>query len=92
MNGLVATRLASYSTNSIIVSEFRGKVTWAVGFYALAFTGSDASRGGKLEAADKGTVFLDEIGDMSAYGQAKIRAHGRQQGSPAAGQQSRNSN
>jgi DNA-binding NtrC family response regulator len=37
-----------------------------------AFTGADSSREGRLKAADKGTVFLDEIGDMSAYGQAKI--------------------
>ncbi|HEX3094218.1 MAG TPA: sigma-54 dependent transcriptional regulator, partial [Candidatus Angelobacter sp.] len=42
------------------------------GYAKGAFTGADASHGGKLQAADKGTVFLDEIGDMSAYGQAKI--------------------
>jgi DNA-binding NtrC family response regulator len=42
------------------------------GFNKGAFTGADSSSDGKLKAADKGTVFLDEIGDMSAYGQAKI--------------------
>lgn len=42
------------------------------GYTKGAFTGADGSRDGKLKAADKGTVFLDEIGDMSAYGQAKI--------------------
>lgn len=42
------------------------------GYTKGAFTGADASRDGKLKAADKGTVFLDEIGDMSAYAQAKI--------------------
>jgi len=42
------------------------------GYAKGAFTGADGSRDGKLMAADRGTVFLDEIGDMSAYGQAKI--------------------
>jgi DNA-binding NtrC family response regulator len=42
------------------------------GYNKGAFTGADSSSDGKLKAADKGTVFLDEIGDMSAYGQAKI--------------------
>jgi len=42
------------------------------GYSKGAFTGADGSRDGKLKAADRGTVFLDEIGDMSAYGQAKI--------------------
>jgi DNA-binding NtrC family response regulator len=37
-----------------------------------AFTGADAGNSGRLKAADQGTVFLDEIGDMSAYSQAKI--------------------
>jgi DNA-binding NtrC family response regulator len=42
------------------------------GYAKGAFTGADSNRDGKLKAADKGTVFLDEIGDMSSYGQAKI--------------------
>ena len=37
-----------------------------------SFTGADSPSEGRLKAADKGTVFLDEIGDMSAYAQAKI--------------------
>lgn len=37
-----------------------------------AFTGAHSSQEGKLKLADAGTVFFDEIGDMSAYGQAKI--------------------
>jgi DNA-binding NtrC family response regulator len=37
-----------------------------------AFTGADAGNEGRLKAADQGTVFLDEIGDMSSYSQAKI--------------------
>jgi transcriptional regulator with GAF, ATPase, and Fis domain len=30
-----------------------------------AFTSAVKDRAGKFEAADKGTIFLDEIGDMS---------------------------
>ena len=37
-----------------------------------AFTGADARKIGKLEFADEGTVFFDEIGDMSLDIQAKI--------------------
>ena len=43
------------------------------GYAAGAFTG--AQRGGKpglLELAEKGSVFLDEIGEMSPYLQAKL--------------------
>jgi len=42
------------------------------GFERGAFTGAHASRAGKLQQADGGTVFFDEIGDMNAYAQAKI--------------------
>jgi DNA-binding NtrC family response regulator len=37
-----------------------------------AFTGADRRRVGKFEQADGGTIFLDEIGDMSPNVQAKI--------------------
>lgn len=37
-----------------------------------AFTGADATQDGLLAAANGGTVFLDEIGDMSMAAQAKI--------------------
>ena len=37
-----------------------------------AFTGAVADRQGKFEAADGGTIFLDEIGDMSLKTQAKV--------------------
>ncbi len=37
-----------------------------------AFTGATSRKRGKFEVADKGTIFLDEIGDMSLKTQAKI--------------------
>nr|HPQ39337.1 sigma-54 dependent transcriptional regulator [bacterium] len=37
-----------------------------------AFTGADRRKPGKLELADGGTVFLDEIGDMAPVLQAKL--------------------
>ena len=37
-----------------------------------SFTGADANKKGLLEVAEKGTVFLDEIGEMSAVMQVKL--------------------
>ena len=37
-----------------------------------AFTGADARRQGRFEAASGGTIFLDEIGDMARETQAKV--------------------
>ena len=37
-----------------------------------AFTGAVGDRRGKFEVADGGTIFLDEIGDMSLKTQAKV--------------------
>jgi nitrogen regulation protein NR(I) len=42
------------------------------GYEKGAFTGASHRRVGKIEQADGGTVFLDEIGDMPATIQAKI--------------------
>lgn len=42
------------------------------GFMKGAFTGASESRAGMFEASDKGTIFLDEIGDMSQAMQVKI--------------------
>lgn len=42
------------------------------GYEKGAFTGANHSYPGKLKLADGGTVVFDEIGDMSAYAQAKI--------------------
>jgi two-component system response regulator HydG len=37
-----------------------------------SFTGAEKLRIGRFEQADKGTIFLDEIGDMSSTTQAKV--------------------
>jgi two-component system response regulator PilR (NtrC family) len=37
-----------------------------------AFTGADTNKKGLLEVAEKGTIFLDEIGEMSAVMQVKL--------------------
>lgn len=37
-----------------------------------AFTSANKARAGKFEAANKGTLFLDEVGDMSLSAQAKV--------------------
>jgi DNA-binding NtrC family response regulator len=37
-----------------------------------SFTGASKDRAGKFEAANGGTIFLDEIGDMSLSAQAKV--------------------
>ena len=42
------------------------------GFEKGAFTGANVLNAGKLKHADTGTVFFDEIGDMSPLAQAKI--------------------
>jgi two-component system, NtrC family, response regulator HydG len=42
------------------------------GYERGAFTGADQARAGKIEMADAGTVFLDEIENMSLTMQAKL--------------------
>ena len=42
------------------------------GYEKGAFTGAEARKRGKFELADGGTIFLDEIGDMSLETQAKL--------------------
>src|ERR1022692_1684005 len=37
-----------------------------------AYTGADTAYEGKLKLAEGGTVFFDEIGDLTPYGQAKL--------------------
>lgn len=42
------------------------------GYEKGAFTGANATKPGKFEDADKGTVFLDEIGDVTPAVQVKL--------------------
>lgn len=42
------------------------------GYVKGAFTGANANRKGLFEAANKGTIFLDEIGEMSPAMQVKL--------------------
>ncbi|AWG26911.1 sigma-54-dependent transcriptional regulator [Flavobacterium kingsejongi] len=51
--------------SELIESELFGHVKGA-------FTSAVKDRAGKFESADKGTIFLDEIGDMSLSAQAKV--------------------
>jgi two-component system nitrogen regulation response regulator NtrX len=51
--------------SGLIESELFGHVKGS-------FTGANKDRAGKFEAANGGTIFLDEIGDMSLSAQAKV--------------------
>jgi two-component system, NtrC family, nitrogen regulation response regulator NtrX len=42
------------------------------GYERGAFTGALQSKKGRLELADQGTLFLDEVGDLAAEAQAKL--------------------
>jgi DNA-binding NtrC family response regulator len=42
------------------------------GYEKGAFTGADRARVGRFEHADGGTIFLDEVADMSLFTQAKV--------------------
>ncbi|MDB4181536.1 sigma-54 dependent transcriptional regulator [Polaribacter sp.] len=42
------------------------------GYVKGSYTGANKDRAGKFEAATGGTIFLDEIGDMSLSAQAKV--------------------
>ena len=60
----VAVNMAAIS-ESVFESEFFGHVKGA-------YTGADRDRAGHIETADGGTVFLDEIGDLSMGLQGKL--------------------
>ncbi|RZJ69188.1 sigma-54 dependent transcriptional regulator [Flavobacterium sp.] len=63
-NPLIEVNCAAIPSE-LIESELFGHVKGA-------FTSAVKDRAGKFEAADKGTIFLDEIGDMSLSAQAKV--------------------
>jgi transcriptional regulator with PAS, ATPase and Fis domain len=56
---------ASAMTDTLLESQLFGHERGA-------FTGADKAVKGKFELADKGTLFLDELADMSLLAQAKI--------------------
>jgi transcriptional regulator with PAS, ATPase and Fis domain len=60
----VVVNMAAVPEN-LIESELFGHV-------AGAFTGSTGPRIGRFEAADRGTLFIDEIGDLASECQAKM--------------------
>lgn len=60
----VAANCAAF-TDSLLESELFGHEKGA-------FTGADARRKGQFELADGGTIFLDEVGELSPSCQAKL--------------------
>ena len=64
VGGLVAINCAALP-ETLLESELFGHERGA-------FTSADARRKGRFELADKGTIFLDEIGDISPAMQAKL--------------------
>lgn len=61
---LVTVNCAAF-TDSLLESEL-------FGYEKGAFTGADKRRAGKFEAANGGTIFLDEVGELSPGCQAKL--------------------
>ncbi len=61
---LVTVNCAAFS-DSLLESELFGHEKGA-------FTGADKRRKGKFEMANRGTIFLDEVGELSAGCQAKL--------------------
>ena len=79
---LIAQEIHRFSnrSNEVLVSVDMGAVTETLfeselfGHVKGAFTDARESRPGKFEVADKGSLFLDEIGNLSFHLQAKLLA------------------
>jgi DNA-binding NtrC family response regulator len=73
-----AIHMASPRNNEIFVSVDLGAITESLfeselfGFKKGAFTDAKEDRAGRFEAANKGTIFLDEIGNLSLPLQSKL--------------------
>jgi DNA-binding NtrC family response regulator len=73
-----AIHLASKRSDEVFISVDLGAITESLfeselfGFKKGAFTDAKEDRAGRFEAADKGTIFLDEIGNLSLALQAKL--------------------
>ena len=63
-NAMIEVNCAAIPSE-LIESELFGHVKGS-------FTGANKDRAGKFEAANGGTIFLDEVGDMSLSAQAKV--------------------
>lgn len=61
---LVKVNCAALPTNLIEAEMF--------GYEKGAFTGANRTKSGKFELADKGTIFLDEIGSLALESQGKL--------------------
>jgi DNA-binding NtrC family response regulator len=62
-------RLVVCNCSALVETLFESEL---FGYVRGAFTGATQDKIGLFEYADQGTVFLDEIGDMSLAGQAKL--------------------
>jgi len=64
-----AQRLVCINCSTLPDSLFEGEM---FGYERGAFTGADRAYRGKLSLANGGTVFLDEVGELTATAQAKL--------------------
>ncbi|MDB5032649.1 sigma-54 dependent transcriptional regulator [Mucilaginibacter sp.] len=63
-NSFIAVNCSAFNENLLEARLF--------GFKKNAFTGADKDQKGLFEEADSGTIFLDEIGDISTYMQQSL--------------------
>jgi len=64
-----ADRFVAFNCSGLVESLAESEL---FGYVRGAFTGAAQDRAGLFESADRGTVFLDEIGELSAGAQAKL--------------------